>query len=48
MARRDLSGAVDFAVPFSPRTRTPPISGLTVVSSNARVMSSEPTTAVKG
>ncbi len=39
---------VDFAVPFSPRTSTPPIDGEIVASTRARAMSSEPTTAVKG
>src|SRR5690606_18982900 len=33
---------VDFAVPFSPRTRTPPISGLIAVRTRARPMSPRP------
>ena len=40
--------AVDFAVPFSPRTSTPPIAGETALSSRASRMSSMPTTALKG
>ena len=36
---------VDFAVPFSPRTSTPPTSGEIVVRIRASAMSSEPTTA---
>ena len=39
---------VVFAVPFSPRTRTPPTSGDTVVKINASAMSWEPTTAENG
>ncbi len=39
---------VDFAVPFSPRTRTPPTSGEIVVRRRASVMSSLPTTAHRG
>ena len=39
---------VDFAVPFSPRTRTPPTSGEIVVRTRASVMSSEATTAHRG
>jgi ribosomal protein L32 len=35
---------VVFAVPFSPRTRTPPTSGEMVVRIKASAMSSEPTT----
>ena len=54
--RRAPRTMVDFAVPFSPRTRTPPISGLIAVSTRARPWveargrrgSSEPTTAQKG
>src|SRR5690606_37115402 len=33
---------VDFAVPFSPRTRTPPMAGLIEVRTRARPMSSRP------
>ncbi len=40
--------AVDFAVPFSPRTRTPPTAGLTALSSSPSRRSSCPTRAVKG
>ncbi len=45
--------AVDFAVPFSPRTSTPPISALMVASTNASPIGSsasgaQPTMAVKG
>ena len=40
--------AVDFAVPFSPRTSTPPTPGCTALSSNARRRSSWPTTAENG
>ncbi len=39
---------VDFAVPFSPRTRTPPTAGDTALSTKASRRSSRPTTAVKG
>src|SRR5215207_8608539 len=39
---------VVLAVPFSPRTRTPPTSGETVVRIKASAMSSEPTTAENG
>ena len=39
---------VDFAVPFSPRTSTPPIAGEIVERVRASAMSSEPTTALKG
>ena len=39
---------VVLAVPFSPRTRTPPTSGETVVKIKASAMSSEPTTAENG
>jgi hypothetical protein len=42
---------VDFAVPFSPRTSTPPTSGEIVVRISASAMpsgSSKPTTAQKG
>ena len=39
---------VVFAVPFSPRTRTPPTSGDTVVKISASAMSWEPTTAENG
>jgi hypothetical protein len=39
---------VDFAVPFSPRTSTPPMFGEIVVRTRASAMSSEPTTAEKG
>ena len=40
--------AVDFAVPFSPRTSTPPTPGCTALSSSARRRSSWPTTAENG
>ena len=40
--------AVDFAVPFSPRTSTPPTPGCTALSSNASRRSSWPTTAENG
>ncbi|CAM4048086.1 hypothetical protein NOMA109596_19320 [Nocardioides marinus] len=40
--------AVVLAVPFSPRTRTPPTSGATAASSRARTRSSDPTTAESG
>lgn len=40
--------AVLLAVPFSPRTSTPPTAGLTAFSSSASRRSSMPTTAVKG
>ncbi|MCF0088373.1 hypothetical protein B0E37_03444 [Streptomyces sp. MH192] len=40
--------AVDLAVPFSPRTRTPPTAGDTAFSSSASRRSSWPTTAVNG
>ncbi len=39
---------VDLAVPFSPRTSTPPTCGETAFSSSASRRSSMPTTAVKG
>jgi hypothetical protein len=39
---------VDFAVPFSPRTSTPPMAGEIVERVRASAMSSEPTTALKG
>ena len=39
---------VVLAVPFSPRTNTPPTSGETVVKIKASAMSSEPTTAENG
>src|SRR5690349_16783915 len=39
---------VDFAVPFSPRTRTPPTAGDTALSSSARRRSARPTTAENG
>ena len=39
---------MDFAVPFSPRTSTPPTSGEIVVRTSASAMSSEPTTAENG
>src|SRR6478752_1767341 len=39
---------VDLAVPFSPRTSTPPTSGETVVNASASAMSSAPTMAVNG
>ena len=39
---------VDFAVPFSPRTKTPPISGEMLARISARAMSSAPRTAVNG
>ena len=39
---------VDLAVPFSPRTSTPPTSGEIEVRIRASAMSSEPTTAEKG
>jgi hypothetical protein len=39
---------VVFAVPFSPRTKTPPTSGEMVVKIKASAMSSEPTTAENG
>ncbi len=39
---------VDFAVPFSPRTRTPPISGEILARIRARAMSPAPRTAVNG
>ena len=40
--------AVDFAVPFSPRSNTPPILGKTALASKARLIFSRPTRAVKG
>ena len=40
--------AVDFAVPFSPRTRTPPIAGEIALRTSARRMSSIATTALNG
>src|ERR1019366_6855447 len=40
--------AVDLAVPFSPRTSTPPIAGDTAFRIRASRMDSEPTTAVNG
>lgn len=40
--------AVLLAVPFSPRTRTPPTAGLTALSSSPSRRSSWPTMAVKG
>ncbi|KAA3656893.1 MAG: hypothetical protein DWQ04_29705, partial [Chloroflexi bacterium] len=40
--------AVDFAVPRSPRIRTPPICGLTAFRINARIIFSCPTMAVNG
>ena len=40
--------AVDFAVPFSPRSNTPPILGKTALASKARLIFSCPTRAVKG
>src|SRR3982074_3695176 len=40
--------AVDLAVPFSPRMRTPPMAGLTALSSSASRIRSWPTMAVKG
>ena len=39
---------VDLAVPFSPRTSTPPIAGEIVERVRASAMSSDPTTALKG
>ena len=39
---------VDLAVPFSPRTRTPPTAGETAFTTSASRRSSRPTTAVKG
>ena len=39
---------VVFAVPFSPRTKTPPTSGEIVVRTSASAMSSEPTMAENG
>src|SRR5690606_14989469 len=39
---------VDFAVPFSPRSSTPPIAGSTAASSSARRASSCPTMALNG
>ncbi len=39
---------VDFAVPFSPRTSTPPTSGETAVRARASARSSAPTTALNG
>jgi hypothetical protein len=39
---------VDLAVPFSPRTSTPPTAGEMVVRMSASAMSSAPTTALKG
>ena len=39
---------VDFAVPFSPRTSTPPTAGETALSSSASLRSSIPTTELKG
>jgi len=40
--------AVDFAVPRSPRIKTPPIRGLTAFNTSARRMRSWPTIAVNG
>ena len=40
--------AVDFAVPFSPRTSTPPIAGDTALSTSASRRSSIPTIALNG
>ena len=40
--------AVDLAVPFSPRTSTPPIAGETALSSSASRMSAMPSTALNG
>ena len=40
--------AVDLAVPFSPRTSTPPIAGDTALSTSARRRSSIPTMALNG
>jgi hypothetical protein len=40
--------AVDLAVPFSPRTSTPPMAGDTALSSSASRISSAPSTAENG
>src|ERR671917_110675 len=51
MGGRSLASArtaVDFAVPFSPRTSTPPTSGETALRSKASLRSSCPTMAEKG
>ena len=45
---RPTRTTVDFAVPFSPRTSTPPTAGETAFSRRARRRSSSPTTAENG
>jgi hypothetical protein len=46
--RASARTAVDFAVPFSPRTSTPPTSGETAFRRRASFRSSWPTMAEKG
>ena len=48
LAHPSARTVVDLAVPFSPRTSTPPTAGETALSSRASRMSSMPTTALKG